>query len=609
MKRLRISAALLLIALLIVVIGAITLQVTANGIYQDPLNLHEVDYIQSATCQSCHPSHYATWHDTYHRTMTQEASEMAVVGDFDNASNTFQGVTSRFYKEDEMFLIATRGFDGLMTEYEVVMTIGSRRIQQYVYEATDGSHWRIPMAWNIEEQRWFNLNAGFLHPDESDFNTHLSIWDANCIFCHNTQAMPGYDWNQNTFDASVAEMGIACESCHGPAQQHVRVNSNPLRRYWLYLTDPEQLRDPTLITPTELSQTQSVQVCGHCHGQRIPDPPSGIREMMAVGDPYRVGDDLADHYAPIKIDSELQGVDLTKRFWKDGTPRLTAYEYQGWQMSAHEETGLTCISCHNMHGGDSKGMIDEEMRGNLGCTQCHEEIAQDVSAHTQHELDSSGSDCYSCHMPKTSYGVLEIHPSHRITSPDPSRAWTYEMPEACTMCHTDQSVLWAAQETEKLFGIEAGKLPDDEVWKSAENTRALLMGDVVQRSVAAMAFSEVGTYTSDPNGRLWAAPFLILTMERDEYPAIRHFAYRSLRTLASDAGHDLSTLPEFDWTGTPTARQTTIDSYWQWWNNLDKSTLKFPNSAVPLNPDFTLNMQVVEPLLAQRNNELVTIGE
>ena len=63
----------------------------------------------------------------------------------------------------------------------MAMTVGSRRIQQYVTRIGD-RHVRLPLAWNIEEKRWVHLNGAFLHPDGSDFNTHRADWDNNCIF-------------------------------------------------------------------------------------------------------------------------------------------------------------------------------------------------------------------------------------------------------------------------------------------------------------------------------------------------------------------------------------------------------------------------------------------
>src|SRR5262249_8655505 len=131
------------------------------------------------------------------------------------------------------------------------------------------------------------------------------------------------------------------------------------------------------------------------------------------------------------------------------------------------------------------------------------------------------------HMPRMVYGILEVHRSHRMQSPDPSRAWRYDMPEACTLCHTDQTARWAATEMAKQYHHDPPRdVPTAPAFDLAENVRTL-PGGVVQRAVAVEALGAEKSYDPDPLHLIWAAPFLILTME-DSYPAIRHFAYRAL---------------------------------------------------------------------------------
>jgi predicted CXXCH cytochrome family protein len=558
----------------------------------------------------CHPGHFASWHRTFHRTMTQLATPAAVLGDFANATFTYQGVTSRFTHEAGGYFIETLAPDGTRERDSVVLTVGSRRIQQYVTVVGD-RHVRLPLAWDIGERRWIHLNGAFLHPDGADFNTHRAVWDQNCIFCHNVKAQPRYDGATNRFDAQVAELGIACEACHGPAAEHIRRNANPLRRYLLYLTG----HDPTLRSPADMTRARQVQVCGHCHGQRLPEPRNRIAEFMIAGDPYTAGEDLASFTRPIAIGTELPGVDFALRFWKDGTPRLTAYEYQGLLMSqGHEKSRITCLSCHDMHGGDPRGMIHAEMRGNAGCLQCHESIARNVAAHTHHLANGSGSDCYACHMPPMTFGIATIHPSHRITSPDPSRAWLHEMPEACTLCHANRTAAWAAAELARRSGHgdapQPSRAPEFAI---AEDVRALFRGDVVQRAVAANALGLERSYTSDPAARLWAAPFLLLAME-DRYGAVRHLAHRSLLALCTRAAPRLAAanparLPAFDYEGDEASRARSLAAWWAWWHALDKRAWPAPGDAVPLDASGMPERAVIAMLRAQQDPNPIAFGE
>ena len=208
-----------------------------------------------------------------------------------------------------------------------------------------------------------------------------------------------------------------------------------------------------------------------------------------AGDPYTAGEDLSEVTKPIDVHTTMPGVDLSVRFWRDGTPRLTAYEYQGLLLSrGHENTKLTCISCHDMHGGDPKGMIEPRFRGNAGCLQCHEAIGRELTAHTKHAPQSSGSDCYACHMPKTTYGLLAIDPSHRITNPDPARV-AYEMPGRPHALSHESDAEWAADAMSRQYGTQPSDAPASPAFRIAESVRTLFGGDVVQRAVAVEALS------------------------------------------------------------------------------------------------------------------------
>src|SRR6516165_6670570 len=44
-----------------------------------PIQIESYGYASSNACQSCHPAEYASWHDSYHRTMTQLATSQTVI--------------------------------------------------------------------------------------------------------------------------------------------------------------------------------------------------------------------------------------------------------------------------------------------------------------------------------------------------------------------------------------------------------------------------------------------------------------------------------------------------------------------------------------------------
>src|SRR5207247_184117 len=54
-----------------------------QGVTDRPIQVQADGYGSSQTCRACHPSQYASWHASYHRTMTQLATPDTVVAPFD----------------------------------------------------------------------------------------------------------------------------------------------------------------------------------------------------------------------------------------------------------------------------------------------------------------------------------------------------------------------------------------------------------------------------------------------------------------------------------------------------------------------------------------------
>src|SRR5262245_53796856 len=111
--------------------GAAALGRSLRASLETPADFHRTGYARSESCLPCHPGRHASWRRTYHRTMTQEAGPLAVLGDFDDARYAFDGVESRFTREGGRYFVETLGPDGRPGRFAVAMTVGSRRFQQY----------------------------------------------------------------------------------------------------------------------------------------------------------------------------------------------------------------------------------------------------------------------------------------------------------------------------------------------------------------------------------------------------------------------------------------------------------------------------------------------
>ncbi|MEZ5989960.1 MAG: cytochrome c3 family protein [Planctomycetota bacterium] len=514
-----------------------------------PLIHREDGFVGSERCRQCHLEQHASWSRTWHRTMTQRPGPDTVVGAFDGRPVRFYGREFVPRREGDRFLLELDDGEGRRVA-EVALVTGSHRYQQYHEELRRGDgvvYRRLPLLWHRLERRWMHLNDVFLSPDSDGVREHAALWNENCIFCHTTAPRPGFLHygshpanDAKTFDSETAELGIACEACHGPGRRHAEAMTDPLARYEAHLGEAGDL---AIVHPDHLDKARAAAVCGQCHGQRLPRELAQVEAWLTKGPEYRSGDRLEDHVAPLALGTTVPGpggrgterpFDL--RFWADGTARLSAYEYQGLTQSPCYQRGeMHCGSCHRMHSGEPAGMLPHAMKGDAACLQCHADIGRDVSAHTRHAADGPGSRCLDCHMPRMVYGILEVHRSHRVEVPDPARAAELGRPDACTLCHLDKSPVWCAEELARLWGREP-RLParraDGAPLGLSGFVASLHAGDAVQRVVYAAAAGRPGVALA-PEDKGFVRVHL-MAMLNDAYPSLRRMALRSLRALEAE---------------------------------------------------------------------------
>ena len=62
-------------------------------------------------CQGCHAEQYKEWNNSHHDLAMDKPSAKTVLGNFNEATFTHQGVTSTFFKQNNDFIIRTDGPD------------------------------------------------------------------------------------------------------------------------------------------------------------------------------------------------------------------------------------------------------------------------------------------------------------------------------------------------------------------------------------------------------------------------------------------------------------------------------------------------------------------
>src|SRR5215210_77079 len=108
----------------------------------------DAGYLESGDCRKCHETNYTSWHATFHRTMTQEAGPESILGDFERDNSiTYQGVRTDMVRENGGYWMKLTDVEGKKQQLEIVRTVGSRRIQQYLTKTGD-TWFRLPVAYD-----------------------------------------------------------------------------------------------------------------------------------------------------------------------------------------------------------------------------------------------------------------------------------------------------------------------------------------------------------------------------------------------------------------------------------------------------------------------------
>jgi hypothetical protein len=635
-----------------------------------PVQAPRDGYASSASCRACHPSQYASWHRSYHRTMTQLASPDAVVAGRDRVivaevpgrPMVLERRGNQLWAEfDDPDWTGGRGVSGPGSDGDpdpgptavsppriqrrVVMTTGSHN-QQIHWYATGQSRvlGQLPAIQLVAERRWIPRYAAVMRPPDRSVYSETGAWNGVCVSCHTTDGRTAFDTpfgsqpiRSQKADTTSAEFGIACEACHGPSGAHVRANVTPQRRYWFHLTGRP---DPTIVQPLRLNPRRSSQVCAQCHSfWEFPDSASE-RRANVHGLPYRPGDDITATRFIVQPTTNLDAPAMKAFladdpgfvrdiFWADGMVRATGREYNGliespcYKNATDDRRMLTCFSCHTMHATASDlrpidQWADDQLApqaiGDDACVQCHAIAALDgrrarptaatgtpasVEAHTHHRADSSGSSCYNCHMPYTTYGLLKTIRSHQIGSPSVKATLDTGRPNACNLCHLDKTLAWTADAISVWYGTPKPALPD-EAQTVAASLVDLLKGDAGQRAIVAQSMGWAPAQQT--SGTAWMAPWLALLLD-DSYDAVRFIASRSLRSLPAFASFG------FDFVAPPRTRAAMRVRALEIWRDTRARTSRGTDPTLLFKADGTFNAQVVDRLIRERNTRRVVYRE
>jgi tetratricopeptide (TPR) repeat protein len=377
-----------------------------------------VAYTGSSSCRECHARFYQLWAPSHHglamqpyslaRTNLSEQKADISVGAYRYRADVSQGV------------VVSRGPDG-ERRYRIEQAMGGKNVLYFLTPLERGRLQVLPVAYDLRRQQWFDTAGSAVrhfptHPDEPiHWMESPYTFNTACFNCHVSQLTNNYNLKTDTYDTHWAEPGINCETCHGPAAEHVRVARET--------PQGQPLKDLKLVSLKTFTPEQANSICGSCHAK-----------VILLTNSFPPGDRFFDHFGLVTLES----ID----FYPDGRDLGENFTYTTWRLSpCLKSDKLNCVTCHTSSG--RYRFLGEA--ANNACLPCHRDNVRNVAAHSHHQAGTDGANCVSCHMPMTEFARMR-RSDHSMRPPMPAATIAYGSPNACNLCHTNKDAAWADQQ-------------------------------------------------------------------------------------------------------------------------------------------------------------------
>jgi predicted CXXCH cytochrome family protein len=439
------------------------LAVVAVASSGSPSALPVLEYAGSEACRNCHGGIYRAWAQSGMSKMLRPYAPQNVIGDFQ--------IDNRFYLDDQASAVdgtpqgAGHGrslfaqmtvrdgqhyfdiqlSDGKSHTYPVDYTIGSKSQQAYATKLANGQIHVFPIQYSALHKQWINYwrvidlpGSERADPRSWEKLDGATSYQAICAVCHTSQLRNVKGGGFEPDNLQFKEPGINCEMCHGPSLQHV-----------VDLSQGNHYSKPPLEPPVDfhdIGNRDFVHICAQCHMQ------SAIRKPGPAGEL---------NYLPAgRFFAESPRIPFgdfsRKGFYKDGRFRQTTFIVESLERSQCFRQGqVSCGTCHDPHSHDAASnptSLKFRDQPDRMCVGCHAAFQSEttVASHTHHRIDSEGSRCVSCHMPRIMDALLFKARTHQIDDLPKAemtlRFGQEESPNACLLCHTEKSTQWLSQQ-------------------------------------------------------------------------------------------------------------------------------------------------------------------
>lgn len=374
----------------------------------------------SGSCRKCHETFYQLWAPSHHGLAMQPYT------------TAFARKALRAPKEEikigpYRYWVVLGPDRGLVWEkgpvgkkaFSLVHVLGGKNVYYFLTPLKKGRLQTLPVAYDVKKKEWFDTAAsGLRHFPGQGTDTGLPwkewpyTFNTACHSCHVSQFSSNYDLKTDTYKTTWGEPGINCETCHGPADQHIEVCRQAPKG-----TRPRDLK--IIRGGSRFTIIQNNEACASCHAKSIP-----------LTTTFTAGARFFDYFDPVT----LENFD----YYPDGRDLGENYTYTSWLLSPCVQSGqLSCLHCHT-----SSGRFRQKQEPNQACAPCHAERVKNDIAHSRHPKGSPGNRCIACHMPMTDFARMN-RSDHSMLPPTPGTTRAFKSPNACNLCHQDQDADWA----------------------------------------------------------------------------------------------------------------------------------------------------------------------
>lgn len=274
-------------------------------------------------------------------------------------------------KNDGYFETALSGWDShVYRRSERIDLITGSGVRGETYAYWQGNRlYELPVSYWSDGHQWIN-SPGYVD-GTADFSRPIN---PACLECHATYIHAlSTDPGTNRYDRASLIPGISCESCHGPGESHVELETSRQ-------AGADGAPDVGILNPAKFSRDRQVDLCAECH--------NGIQRVgLAPAFSFVPGQPLSNYFKP------LPSTDVAH-------PDVHGNQVGLLQRSKcyRSSKQMSCSTCHDVHTAEQPAESYSAK-----CLTCHKWQKCGMAAKIGHGIVN---DCINCHMPIEETNVI-----------------------------------------------------------------------------------------------------------------------------------------------------------------------------------------------------------